>query len=50
MEEYNKNISQTTVQTFYSGNYAIGSPKLGKLVHKSTKHRMKEQRSLFMSA
>lgn len=39
MEEYNKNISQTTVQTFCSGNYAIGSPKLGKLVHESTKHR-----------
>lgn len=34
-----KKKSQITVQTFCSGNYEIVSPKWGKLVHKSTKHR-----------
>lgn len=37
-EERKKQKSQT-VQTFCSGNYEIGSPKWGKLVHKNTKHR-----------
>lgn len=49
MEEQKKK-SQITVQTFCSGNYEIVSPKWGKLVHKSTKHKLNEQRSLFMSA